>query len=64
MKELRFDWAGEVWRIAFAFDPKRQAVLLVGGDKAGVDQKRFYRLFIKLADERYAKHLKTIATTG
>lgn len=36
MKELRFAWAGEVWRVAFAFDPKRQAVLLAAGDKGGV----------------------------
>jgi hypothetical protein len=36
MKELRFDAAGEIWRVAFAFDPRRQAILLVAGDKAGV----------------------------
>jgi hypothetical protein len=42
MKEMRFNWMGEVWRIAFAFDPQRQAVLLVGGDKSGAVQKRFY----------------------
>ena len=41
MKEVRFAWAGEVWRVAFAFDPKRQAILLVGGDKGGTDQRRF-----------------------
>lgn len=33
MKEMRFDWNGEVCRVAFAFDPKRQAILLAGGDK-------------------------------
>jgi hypothetical protein len=33
MKELRFDSAGGVWRVAFAFDPFRRAVLLVAGDK-------------------------------
>jgi hypothetical protein len=33
MKELRFDAAGGVWRVAFAFDPARQAVLLVAGDR-------------------------------
>jgi hypothetical protein len=57
MKELRFNWKGEVWRVAFAFDPQRQAVFLVGGDKAGADQKRFYRRLVKMADERYRKHL-------
>lgn len=43
MKELRFDAAGGVWRMAFAFDPRRQAVLLAAGDKSGVSQGRFYR---------------------
>jgi hypothetical protein len=41
MKELRFDADGGVWRVAFAFDPRRQAILLVAGDKAGSAQKRF-----------------------
>lgn len=57
MKELRFSCRGAVWRIAFAFDPRRQAVLLVGGDKSGVDQRHFYRRLIELADRRYEAHL-------
>jgi len=57
MKELRFNWMGEVWRVAFAFDPQRQAVLLVGGDKGGADQKRFYKRLIAMADKRYSEHL-------
>lgn len=60
MKELRFEWEGEVWRVAFAFDPKRKAVLLVGGDKAGVDQKRFYKKLINVADERFERHLASL----
>ena len=60
MKEMRFNWMGEVWRVAFAFDPKRQAVLLVGGDKGGADQKRFYRQLIAVADSRYSEHLATL----
>lgn len=51
MKELRFSHEG-VWRFAFAFDPARQAVILVGGDKQGVDQKRFYKALIRIADKR------------
>ena len=43
MKELRFDCDGGVWRVAFAFDTERAAILLVGGDKGGVDQRRFYK---------------------
>lgn len=41
MKEMRFSWNNQVWRVAFAFDPRRQAILLVGGDKGGADQRRF-----------------------
>ncbi|HZZ34657.1 MAG TPA: type II toxin-antitoxin system RelE/ParE family toxin [Caulobacteraceae bacterium] len=58
MKELRFRAADGVWRVAFAFDPARQAILLVAGDKAGVAQKRFYAALIRKADVRYAAHLK------
>lgn len=60
MKELRFEWHGEVWRVAFAFDPARQAILLVGGDKGGADQRRFYRRLIAVADDRYDAHLATL----
>ena len=62
MKELRFAWNGEVWRVSFAFDPKRQAILLVGGDKGGADQRRFYRRLIALSDERYDSHLASLST--
>jgi hypothetical protein len=61
MKELRFDAADGVWRVAFAFDPKRQAILLVGGDKSGGSQKKFYKKLLKNADDRYAAHLKSLA---
>ena len=57
MKELRFRAGGGVWRVAFAFDPKRLAILLVAGDKSGVNQARFYKRLITTADARYAAHL-------
>jgi hypothetical protein len=57
MKELRFDVAGGVWRVAFAFDPKRKAILLAAGDKSGVSEKRFYQQLIAKADERFDAHL-------
>jgi hypothetical protein len=60
MKELRFEAAGGVWRVAFAFDPVRQAILLVAGDKAGVAQKRFYTALIRKADGRFDEHLKSL----
>lgn len=58
MKELRFDAADGVWRIAFAFDTERQAVLLVGGDKSGMSQTRFYKALIRKADERFKPWLE------
>lgn len=60
MKELRFDADGGVWRIAFAFDPRRRAILLVGGDKSGGSERQFYRRLIRLADQRYDAHLARI----
>jgi hypothetical protein len=60
MKELRFDVDGGVWRVAFAFDPRRRAMLLAAGDKSGVSQKLFYRRLIEKADKRFDAHLHRI----
>lgn len=57
MKELRFKASDGVWRVAFAFDPKQQAILLVAGDKSGGGEKRFYKTLIRKADERFDAHL-------
>lgn len=57
MKELRFDAADGAWRAAFAFDVRRQAVVLVAGDKSGESQTRFYRTLIATADKRFDAHL-------
>jgi hypothetical protein len=57
MKELRFRAADGGWRVAFAFDPNRKAILLVAGDKSGVSEKRFYRQLIEKADARFDAHL-------
>lgn len=56
MKELRFQANGGVWRVAFAFDRERRAILLVGGDKGGEDEKRFYKGLIDIADRRFDTH--------
>jgi hypothetical protein len=63
-KELRFSLPDGEWRIAFAFDPERQAILLVGGSKSGVSEKQFYRDLIRVADQRFAAHLKTLIKDG
>jgi hypothetical protein len=57
MKELRFKAGGGVWRVAFAFDPERDAILLVAGDKSGGSEMSFYRRLIAKADKRYRQHL-------
>jgi hypothetical protein len=57
MKELRFEAMNGEWRVAFAFDPKRKAILLVAGDKTGVSEKKFYKRLITKADARYGRHL-------
>ena len=50
----------QVWRVAFAFDPLRRAILLVAGDKSGVSQKRFYKQLIKTAERRFSNHLNRL----
>ena len=58
MKELRVQYLGEPWRILFVFDPKRQAILLFGGNKTG--NNRWYKENIPIADKRYEEYLETI----
>lgn len=54
LKELRIQHHGRPYRVFFAFDEKRQAVLLCGGDKSG--DSRFYKRFIKIAEEEFLKY--------
>lgn len=60
LKELRFDAGDGVWRVAFAFDPRRHGILLVAGDKSGGSERRFYRMLIEKADERLDMHLERL----
>jgi hypothetical protein len=62
MKELRFRKDG-LWRFAFAFDRLQQAVVLVGGDKEGENQTKFYKNLVKVADARFSDHLRKIKST-
>jgi len=64
MKELRFAAADGEWRVAFAFDRKRKAMLLVAADKSGVSEKRFYRELIRKADKRFDAHLARLKREG
>jgi len=61
MKVLRFDADDGVWRVAFAFDLKRNAILLVCADKSGVSTDKFYRNLIDIADRRFDRHQRELA---
>jgi len=58
MKELRIQSNGRPFRIFYAFDPRRHAVLLVGGNKQG--DNRFYKVYVPLADKLFDSYLKEI----
>ena len=62
MKELRASQGGAL-RVLFAFDPRRHAILLLGGDKSG-QWKEWYRTAIPAADDLYDIHLKELAEEG
>lgn len=58
MRELRIQHAGRPYRVLYAFDPRRMAILLIGGDKTGDD--RWYSRMIPFADTLYDQHLREI----
>lgn len=58
MRELRIQHQGEPYRVLYAFDPRRMAILLIGGCKTGDD--RWYDKMISVADDLYDEHLKEI----
>jgi hypothetical protein len=57
MKELRVSADKREWRIAFAFDPERHAILLAGIMKGGKNEARLYGQLIAAADERFSDHV-------
>ncbi len=62
MKELRTQHRGRPLRTFFAFDPRRRAILLIGGDKTG--DSRFYERMIPEADRLYDEHLEELKEEG
>jgi hypothetical protein len=60
MKELRFSVGDGEWRIAYAFDPRRRAIMLVGASKSGIASDRFYRRLVSVADRRFDDHLAAL----
>ncbi len=62
MRELRIQSGGRPLRIFYAFDPRRTAILLIGGDKTGDD--RFYERYVPIADRLFDIYLKEIENEG
>jgi hypothetical protein len=62
MRELRVQHRGRPLRVLYAFDPRRVALLLLGGDKTGDD--RWYKAFVPVADRLYGEHLVMLKKEG
>lgn len=62
MRELRIQHQGRPYRVLYAFDPRRVALLLLGGDKTGDD--RWYARFVPVADRLYDDHLEMLRQEG
>lgn len=62
MRELRIQHKGDPYRVLYAFDPRRMAVLLIGGCKTGDDA--WYDTFVPIADRLYDDHLEILRNEG
>lgn len=62
MRELRIQHGGRPYRVLYAFDPRRAAILLLGGDKTGND--RWYEENVPIADDRYDDYLHELEKEG
>ena len=62
MRELRTQHEGRPYRTLYAFDPRRMAILLMGGDKTGDDQ--WYKKAVPVADKLYDDHLEQLEQEG
>ncbi|MFZ1699709.1 MAG: type II toxin-antitoxin system RelE/ParE family toxin [Pyrinomonadaceae bacterium] len=62
IRELRPQHQGRPYRVLYAFDPLRNAILLIGGDKTG--NSRWYEQFVPLADELNEAHLDGLKREG
>lgn len=58
MRELRIQHKGDPYRILYAFDPRRMAILLIGGNKKG--DKRWYIKFVPIPDKLYKEHVEEL----
>ena len=62
MRELRVQHQGRPYRVFYAFDPRRAAILLIGGDKTG--DSRFYERLTPIADRLFDEHLEQLKREG
>ena len=62
LRELRIQHRGRPYRVLYAFDPRRTAILLVGGDKTG--NERWYEIYVPVADRLYDEHLQLLKDEG
>lgn len=62
MRELRIQHEGRPYRVLYAFDPRRAAILLIGGDKTG--NERWYDEYVPVADALYDAHLEALQLEG
>jgi len=62
MRELRIQHAGRPYRVMYVFDPRRTAILLIGGDKTGND--RWYKEYVPIADALYDQHIEALKKEG
>jgi len=64
LKELRVQHCGKPYRVFYAFDPNRMAVLLCGGRKDGSGDKTFYKRMIHIAEAEFEEHLRGITNSN
>jgi hypothetical protein len=62
MRELRIQYKSHPWRVLYAFDPRRTAILLLGGDKTGDD--RWYAIHVPMADRLYDEYIAQLEREG
>lgn len=64
LRELRIQVGGRPFRIFYAFDPRQTAILLVGGDKTGVNDRRFYARYVPVANRLYNEYIAELEREG
>lgn len=64
MRELIVQSGGRPLRVFYAFDPRQTAILLIGGDKTGLSNRRFYARYIRIADDLYDEYIAELEQEG